>query len=500
VEAFPFVQDGLYGSDEEDMTLPKKEDFRKPVKMPSGSPPDPFPGEFRFRQRIGRGGFGEVWLADDLQLPPRQVAIKTLIIEGGKVPSEQGLAALRKEARALVSMRHPNIVQVYAWRQAGSEHYLILQYVPGGSLKDKVDKEGALSWQLAARYIADVGEALAEAHNNGIIHRDIKPANLLWDPKSDEALLTDFGISVLLSEGTSSIAGTGPYMAPEARRGQIAPAGDVYGLAASLFWLLTKEVPFRADTRTELCRLQEQGLPETDPRLAIVPESLEDVIHAGLSAKPQDRPTLNDFVTTLRSSLNQLLADTLSTTCQPSPKPRVVDLQIQVSRQVGPGVFQPVAATQRPPSRQGFRDLKRVPPAPETVHLRTGDFIRIEVMAQLAGHLVVFNVGPTGNLNLLHPLSTGISLTPAAIDGGRPIPIVDVQLTPPAGRERIVALWTRQPLQLRLEEFARLAGGTSTPISGPYQATRDMMRVQQTVQYLAPGDWDAAVLELEHRG
>ena len=85
-------------------------------------------------------------------------------------------------------------MQVYAWVTVGEQHYLVMQYVAGGSLADLLKAEGPLDWQRAARYVADVGEGLLEVHAQGIVHRDVKPSNILWDPKKDEAVLTDFGV------------------------------------------------------------------------------------------------------------------------------------------------------------------------------------------------------------------------------------------------------------------------------------------------------------------
>src|SRR5262249_19878529 len=256
---------------------------------------------------------------DDLHLG-RPVALKTLRFAGkpgatGELtpPARQALAVLRNDARLLAAVRHPNVVQVFAWRQAGDEHYLVLQYVPGGSLADRVDREGPLPWPLAARYVADVAEGLLEVHQRGIIHRDVKPANLLWDCDRDEALLTDFGVSARLSD-SPGVAGTPRYMAPEAFDGRASPAVDVYGLAASLFWLTTGSPPFPARDLPELRRLSEQGLPCDDPRCAGMPEALEQAVRAALAARPERRPSLPEFVKGLRGALNQLLADTLPST------------------------------------------------------------------------------------------------------------------------------------------------------------------------------------------
>jgi hypothetical protein len=139
--------------------------------------------------------------------------------------------------------------------------------------------------------------------------------------------------------------------------------------------------------------------------------------------------------------------------------------------------------------------MKRVPARPGQVHARTGDRLRIEVDADRTGHLTVFNVGPTGNLNLLHPAAPAVSAT---VEAGRTVHIMDIELTPPAGRERLFALWTRTPLALRPEEMLSLAERGRLPVSESYRATRDMVRVQESVRQLRPEDWHAAVLELDH--
>src|SRR5262249_12277964 len=209
--------------------------------------------------------------------------------------AERSLHLLREEARLLGSLRHRNIVQSYAWRVSdtpapgsGARHYLVLQYVPGGSLADRVRQDGPLSWQQAARYIADVAEGLLEVHARSIVHRDVKPANILWNSEADEALLTDFGISVRLRDG-SGVGGAPYYIPPEAFDGVVSPAQDVYGLAASLFWLVAGSVPFPAATQEGLRQQIRQGLPNPEPRCAELPGPLERLIRAGLDPDPKRR-------------------------------------------------------------------------------------------------------------------------------------------------------------------------------------------------------------------
>jgi len=145
--------------------------------------------------------------------------------------------------------------------------------------------------------------------------------------------------------------------------------------------------------------------------------------------------------------------------------------------------------------------MKKVPPSPDQVRLHTGDRVRIEVSASHPGFLTVFNVGPTGTLNLLYPDGDPQPASPPRpIEPNRPLHIVDVEMTSPAGRERLFAVWTRQPLSLRLDQLHSLVKrkNEDSPASRPYVATRDMKRVQQSVKQLRPEDCHAVALELDH--
>jgi hypothetical protein len=168
-----------------------------------------------------------------------------------------------------------------------------------------------------------------------------------------------------------------------------------------------------------------------------------------------------------------------------------VALRLAVSRWDGGG-YVPLAAG-RPQPRGPARDLKKVPP-PERIGLRTGDRVRVEVAADRDGFLTVFNVGPTGHLNLLYP---DPAAPPAPTRAGHTLHVVDVALTPPPGSERLFAVWSRVPLSLeKAVELTRDNGGAVPP---SYPATRNMERVQESAQQqLRRDDWHAVVLELDH--
>jgi RNA polymerase sigma factor (sigma-70 family) len=492
---------------------------------PAGTTLPRVPG-FRVYRRLGSGGHGDVWLAQDLDLP-RIVAVKTLKAGADPVRRDEAMEVLRRDAHLLADVNHPNVVRLHAWLTIHDHHYLVMQYVPGGSLADLLNSEGPLDWRRAARYMADVGEGLLEVHGRGIVHRDVKPANILWDPRRDEALLTDFGVAARLAD-PASVVGSLPYMAPEAFDGRVAPSMDVYGLAATFFHLVTGSPPFPGSRIVEVREQALRGLLDPEPRCAGLPEPLERIIRDGLAADPGRRCRLKEFVTHLRGTLNQILSETFPIGVPPAgsipstgvsagsgsqppgepaserepPRQAPVDLRLLVSRQVGPRTFVPVVST--PPRQQAgrpTRGMRKVPPPPEQSRLRTGDRVRIEVCTDRAGFLTVFNVGPTGDLNVLHPDGDPLLTNPPRpIEPNQPLHIADIEMSPPAGRERLFAVWRRQPLPLGLDQLLSLVGRKAEdhPASRPYVATRDMKRFQQSVQQLPPEDLHWVVLELDH--
>ncbi len=483
---------------ETDQKPPLPDTLTRPPRTTEAPLPDPFPGEFRIRRLLGEGAFGKVWLADDLRLG-RAVALKTLRFPSDSADGPATLAALQKEAKFLAKFRHRNVVQIHAWRQAGDDHYLVMEYVRGGSLADLLKKEGPLPWHRAARYVADVAEGLLEVHAGGIVHRDIKAANTLWDSEHDEAKLTDFGVSGRLAEART-VAGTPLYMAPEAFRGRATAASDVYSLAATLFHLLTGEVPFPGPSWDELIQQCEAGIPEGDPRCKRIPEALERVIRVGLWTDAEKRPSLRGFIDMLRAALNHTITDALATPLQDRPvasggaQPSPVTLRLVVSRRVGSDKWQPMATSS--PPRDVTRDVRRVPPRPQMARVRTGEPLRIEAVAGAAGYLAVLNVGPTGNLNLLYPVvEFGDS---PWVEAGQPVRLDDLKLTGPTGRERMFALWGKKPLPVGADELHGLAHGKGEGESRAYRASRDIIRVKQAVEQAGAGECRVVVLELEH--
>lgn len=348
-----------------------------------------------------------------------------------------------------------------------------------------------MSWQRAARYIANVAEGLVEVHARGIIHRDIKASNTLWEPARDEAKLTDFGVAGRLG-ATRTAVGTPVFMAPEALRGKATEASDVYGLAATLFHLTTGQLPFTAATPDEIVSDAARGLSQADARFRLVPKRLEDIIRAGLAADQAARPSLRHFIDLLWGALNQTLVDDLLPRLDAVTAAPLVQLRLEVSRRTVDG-WRLVAATQ-PPADSLSRDIRRVPPRPSQTRVRTGEPLRLEVAANRSGYLAVLNVGPTGNLNLLYPVvEYGDSSIVAA---NRAVRIDDLLLAPPAGKERMFAVWSSRPLPVSANELRGLTEAEDG--SRASRSSRDIVRMRRVVGEMGVTECQVVVLEVEH--
>ena len=207
---------------------------------------------YKVERLIGQGGMGEVSLALDLKLN-RKVAIKR--IRGQSVDSQVALRRFMTEAQALAQLNHYHIVNVYDFGHDQNGPYLILEYVSGGTLAEKL-KSGPLSLEQSIDMTCQLCDGLAQAHAAGIIHRDIKPANILLTPEGYPKL-TDFGLArqELSDSGhtkTGAIIGTIDFMSPEQRRdsSQTDARSDIWSLGATLYQMATGKSPriIRFDT------------------------------------------------------------------------------------------------------------------------------------------------------------------------------------------------------------------------------------------------------------
>ncbi len=241
---------------------------------------------------LGSGGMAKVYLAHD-EVLGREVALK--VLRDQYAENDEFVERFRREAQAAASLSHPNIVAIYdrGCSREGS-YYIVMEYVPGGTLKDLIVRNGPLEPDLAARIAAQIAGALGAAHDRGVIHRDVKPQNVLLTASGD-VKVTDFGIARAASasslSGTSVILGTVSYMSPEQAMGKVVgPRSDLYSLGVVLHEMLTGSVPFKAETpiAVSMKHLNEPAPPlrETNPR---VPEGLNAVRSKLLAKNPEDR-------------------------------------------------------------------------------------------------------------------------------------------------------------------------------------------------------------------
>jgi len=209
---------------------------------------------YHILEQLGEGGMAVVYKAYDTRLE-REVAVK--VIRRDAFPAQHNeriFKRFEREARALARLSHPNIVKVLDYGTHDGSPFLVLEYLPGGTLKHRLGKP--IPWQEAAALLIPVARALHYAHENKIVHRDVKPSNILIN-QSGEPMLTDFGIAKLLEsdEGQTLTTGTGvgvgtpEYMSPEQGLGQEVDArADIYSLGIIFYEMVTGRKPFRADT------------------------------------------------------------------------------------------------------------------------------------------------------------------------------------------------------------------------------------------------------------
>jgi len=247
-------------------------------------------GTFVITSELGRGGFGEVYLARQPRMN-RDVAIKVLLPRVAESP--EVVARFEREAFAAASLSHPNVVAVFDFDFDGQVGvwFLAMQYVPGGQSLD--DRLGPLmELNETAHIVTAVAGALDAAHSHGIIHRDVKPGNVLLD--GDRPLLTDFGIAhlgALASITALGVAvGTPAYMSPEQAMGkQVVPQSDQYSLAIVTYEMLAGRTPFLGDP-LELVQQQVQATP---PSLATFNSNVNAAARAAitlaLSKNPSER-------------------------------------------------------------------------------------------------------------------------------------------------------------------------------------------------------------------
>jgi eukaryotic-like serine/threonine-protein kinase len=242
---------------------------------------------YRLDERIATGGMAEVWAAYDAELD-RPVALKLLLRSANP-------ARFSREARAAAALSHPNICQLFDFGDADGRAYIVLEYLPGGTLEDRLPPGEPLPADDTARIASEIASGLAHAHARGLVHRDIKPGNVLFDSEGT-AKITDFGIAQIEDVPTlteaGTLLGTAAYMSPEQATAQrVTPATDVYSFGVILYRLLTGRLPFETESPLELAAMHASEEPA--PILSVRPDAPPELVRvatAALAKRPEDRP------------------------------------------------------------------------------------------------------------------------------------------------------------------------------------------------------------------
>jgi serine/threonine protein kinase len=245
-------------------------------------------GRYEITGELGAGAMGVVYRARDNQTDV-DVAVKLLPPALARDP--QYLARFEREARALHELNHPNIVSFIDNFEEHSNYFLVMEYMPGGSLHDLLQKEGALRIDVARQIAIDIADALIRAHRLDIIHRDLKPDNVLFDADGTPRL-ADFGVSVMLETSedhrltvTGAQMGTPFYMSPEAWQGERLDAqSDIWSMGIVLYEMLSGEVPFRGSTAVAVMReVLQNPTPDIRQIRDDIPDGLYQIIQKALA-------------------------------------------------------------------------------------------------------------------------------------------------------------------------------------------------------------------------
>ena len=296
---------------------------------------------------VGQGGMGAVYLAHQMR-PARRVAVKVLLPNTAMSSDvyEAFLARFRREADVVAKLEHVNIMPIYEYGEQDNLAYLVMPYLGGGSLRDVLQRQGALPLEQTATYLDQAASALDYAHGQGVIHRDLKPANFLL-ASDGRLVLADFGIARIMEDtsggsgltSTGMIIGTPEYMAPEMVNGeQVDYRADIYELGVVLFQMLSGHVPFKGNTPiVVITKHMQEALPSIHQLNPAIPAPVDAVIQKATAKRREDRyPSVSAFARDFRRAITQA----------PAPYvPYAVDIQNNPAFSAEPTVAQ---TAQRP--------------------------------------------------------------------------------------------------------------------------------------------------------
>jgi serine/threonine-protein kinase len=312
-------------------------------------------GRYHLETLLGQGGMSTVYRATDPNLR-RTVAVKLIHPHLSNDP--EFVRRFEQEAAAVAQLRHPNIIQVYDFNHDDGVYYMVLEYVPGETLQARLTALNAAQQRLplaeTVQIMAALSDAVAYAHQRGMIHRDLKPANVMLNPQG-QPILMDFGVAKILGEAhhtaTGAVVGTALYMSPEQARGERpTERSDIYSLGVMLFEMITGDPPFKADSAVSLMlKHVTQPVPDIRQIAQNVPDLLVAATEKALAKDPAERyHTAADLALALRT------VNLSDQTTPVTPPPQVQPVAEAVEATIAPASPAPVAA---PPARQGKQRL-----------------------------------------------------------------------------------------------------------------------------------------------
>lgn len=263
---------------------------------------------YLIKRKLGEGGMADVYLAHDSFLN-REVAVK--ILRGKLSLDPVALLRFQREANAASRLNHPNIVEIYDVGEDEGQHFIVMEYIRGKTLKELIAARGAMDQQEALQIMDQLLAAIIEAHKNNIIHRDIKPQNILI--KDDGTVkIADFGIAtvsdaVQLTQ-TDTVLGSVHYLAPELARGEAASfQSDIYALGITLYEMLTGKAPYNGDTPVQIAmKHMREDIPSVRDFNPTVPQALENVI---IAATAKNKAHRTKMAVDMHQSLKECLSD-----------------------------------------------------------------------------------------------------------------------------------------------------------------------------------------------
>lgn len=247
---------------------------------------------YEILRKIGDGGMAFVYQARD-KLLNRIVAVKVLRPEF--VDDQEFLVKFKREAEAVASLSHPNIVNVYDVGEDGKVHYIVMEYVDGQNLKEIIQEEGRLEEYTALDIAKQIARALSAAHSNGIIHRDIKPHNILISKDGRQVKVADFGIAKAVSSSTmtnmGSVIGSVHYISPEQAKGKhLTSNADLYSLGIVLYEMIIGRVPFSGDSPISIALKHiNEDIAFTEEDKINIPNSVRTIISKMTQKEPANR-------------------------------------------------------------------------------------------------------------------------------------------------------------------------------------------------------------------